>query len=340
MVSTIAESWRYRVPRLLASHILRVLPMTAHILRVLPIPKEQKFIIGGFIEKNLRSVASPRKVVQMVEGFKMDLDLSDSIELQMYYSRLYGPAVTSLFKHLLMPGDTVIDGGANIGYFSLLAAKYVGEHGRVYSFEPVPQTFETLNKNVHLNTFTNICTNRLALTQSAGELRLEIPTDTYTGNPLGRLATTALLGRGSQAVVSAVTLDEYANCSGITSIKLVKLDIEGGEVAAIAGMRQLLSKHRISYLICESCTIFLDQMGIPYSAMQEALSEYNYSCYLIKRPKRAWIGVEPVDLVAISLKDTLAGQLPPNRSLLPDGSAIDDYLFAAPGMAIPRDMTT
>ncbi len=332
MVSTIVESWRhrglrlgYRGLRLLAAHTLRVLPMTAHTLRVLPLPKAQKWYLGGIVADRLRSAMSPRKVVQMAEGFKMDLDLSESYERRMYYSRLYAPHLASLFKHLLMPGDTVIDGGANIGYFSLFAAKYVGEHGSVHSFEPVLQTFEALNKNIRLNSFTNIHTNRLALTRSAGELCFEIPTDTHTGNPLGRLATTAQLGRGPQVTVPAGTLDEYADRSGITSIKLVKLDIEGSEVAAIAGMRKMLSEHRISYLICELSTILLDEMGIPYSAMQEALSEHGYSCYLIKCGG-AWIGVEPVDLVATSLEDTLPIH--------------GDYLFVAPGMTIPRNMTT
>ncbi len=255
----------------------------------------------------------------------MDLDLSESYERRMYYSRLYAPHLASLFKHLLMSGDTVIDGGANIGYFSLLAAKYVGDHGNVHSFEPILQTFEVLNKNIRLNSLANIHANRLALTQSTGNLSFEIPKDTHTGEPLGWLATTALLGRGPQVTVPAGTLDEYADRLGITSIKLVKLDIEGSEVAAIAGMRQLLSKHRISYLVCELSKILLDKMGIPYSAMQEALSEYGYSCYLIKCDT-AWIGAEPVNLVATSLEDILPIH--------------GDYLFVAPGMTLPRNMTT
>ena len=261
----------------------------------------------------------------MAEGFKMELDLSESYELRMYYSRLYAPHLASVFKHLLKPGDTVIDGGANIGYFSLLAANYVGEHGCVHSFEPIPETFATLNKNIGLNGFTNIHTNRLALMQSKGELCFEIPIDTHTSNLLGRLATVALLGRGPQVTVPATTLDEYGEHLGINTIKLVKLDVEGSETAAIAGMRRMLFEHRIAYLICELSTILLDRMGISDTTMQEALSEHGYSCYLIKCDG-AWIGMEPVDLVAISLKDPLPVH--------------GDYLFAAPGMIIPSTIIT
>ena len=332
MVSAIAESWRhsclrlgYKGIKLFASHVLKILPMTARTLRMLPIPKAQKWYLGGVVADRLKSATSLRKVVLMAEGFKMDLDLSESYEQRMYYSRLYAPHLASLFKHLLVPGDTVIDGGANIGYFSLLTAKYVGKQGCVHAFEPIPQTFEALNKNVYLNGFTNIRTNRLALTQNTGELCFELPTDAHTGNPLGRLATVALLGRGPRMIVPADTLDEYINRSGITSIKLVKLDVEGSEVDAITGMRQMLSEHRISYLICELSTVLLDEMGIPYSTMQEALSEYSYSCYLIKCTSE-WIGLESVDLVALREKTTIPIH--------------GDYLFAAPGMAIPRNMTT
>jgi FkbM family methyltransferase len=325
MVSIVEESWQHRSFRLLTTNTIKVLPVTAHTLKVMPIPKARKWAIGGVVADGLRSATNSHKVVQMAEGFKMELDLSESYERRMYYSRLYAPVLASLFKYLLMPGDTVIDGGANIGYFSLLAATCIGEYGSVHSFEPVLQTFEALNKNVRLNTFINIHTNRLALTQSAGELCFEIPKDTYTGNPLGRLATTALLGRGPQVTVPAGTLDEYAGRSGITSVKLVKLDVEGSEVAAIAGMRLMLSEHRISYLICELSTILLDERGISYAAMQEALIEHGYSCFLIKSAGK-WIGGEPVNLVATSLEE-----IRPMHG---------DYLFVAPGMTIPRDMTT
>jgi FkbM family methyltransferase len=295
-------------------------PLITHTLKALPAPGAQKWVVSGMVADRMESRTSPRKVVQMTNGFKMYLDLSESYERRMYYSGLYAPYLARLFKRLLTPGDTVVDGGANIGYFSLLAAKWIREHGTVHAFEPIPQTFENLKKNILLNGFSNIQANCQALARNAGELQFGMPADTQTGKPLGRLATVGLLDCESQLTVSACTLDEYAALSGITSIKLAKLDVEGSEVEAIAGMRQLLSEHRISYLICELSTILLDKLGIPYSAMYEALHEHGYSCYHIN----GYIGFarsEHLNLVATSFEDKPAEH--------------GDYLFVAPRMPIP-----
>jgi FkbM family methyltransferase len=300
-------------------------PLMTHTIRTLPIPKGQKWALSGKIADRLESASSPRKIVRMAEGFKMSLDLSESYERRMYYSGLYATYLTRLFKRLVEPGDTVIDGGANIGYFSLLAAKRLGKHGTVHAFEPIPHTFEVLNENIRLNGFSNIHAKQRALTRNAGELRFEIPTDVYSGKSLGRLATTALLGSGSQLTVPACTLDEYAALSDINSIKLVKLDVEGSEVEAIAGMQHLLSYHRISYLICELATTLLDKMGISYSAMQAALKEHGYRCYYIN----CYIGytrMEHLHLVAIPFED---------KPVEPGDYLYGDYLFVAPGMPIP-----
>src|SRR5205085_915567 len=109
MVPTVTESWQRRSFRLLATRSVKVLPMTARALKVLPIPKARKWALGGVVADGLGFALNSRKVVQMAEGFKMELDLGESYERRMYFSRLYAPVLTSLFKHLLVPGDTVID---------------------------------------------------------------------------------------------------------------------------------------------------------------------------------------------------------------------------------------
>lgn len=315
MVSLAAETrWR-RSLRHIAAHTLRILPM----------PKGQKWALAGIAAELLEPGSSMEKVVRMTRGFKMLVDLGESYERRIYYSGLYGAHLTRLFKQLLEPGDTMIDGGANIGYFSLLAAKCVGEHGHVHSFEPIPRTFEDLNRNIHLNSFFNIRANNRALWRSAVELCIEIPTDTITGNAVGRLATIAPLDRGQKVTVPATTLDEYAAVTGITTVKLVKLDIEGSEVAAIAGMHQLLSEHRVSYLICELNTTLLDKLGIPHSAMRVALQNYGYSCYYINCYK-GFARTEHLALVDTSLGET------------PD--LYGDYLFVAPGMPVKNRLSS
>ncbi len=205
------------------------------------------------------------------QGFKMNLFLGDREQRQIYFSGQYEHRTADVFKMALRPGDVVIDGGANIGYYSLLSATWVGKTGSVHSFEPIAETFQALYANVRLNDYTNLHLNQMALSDHAGELQFEVPLDEQTHQQLGWAATQILQGRGPVVRVPAMTLDDYAASHGIAHIRLVKLDLEGGELEAIKGMRHLLSTHAIDYLITESNTALLEQRHMSGQEVTEEL---------------------------------------------------------------------
>src|SRR5256885_8821899 len=78
----------------------------------------------------------------IVHGFPFLLDPLDSLELSIF--RSYEPFETSLLAAEIRPGMTIVDVGANIGYYTLLFSKLAGDNGRVYAFEPEPQNFALL----------------------------------------------------------------------------------------------------------------------------------------------------------------------------------------------------
>ena len=91
---------------------------------------------------------------------------------------IWEPYETSLLLRLLQPGDVFVDVGANIGYFSVLAASLVGEQGAVFSFEPDPNNYRLLCANMALNAFDgNSVTVEAALSDLAGEGRLFLSED-------------------------------------------------------------------------------------------------------------------------------------------------------------------
>ena len=106
----------------------------------------------------------------MRDGFALRLDLGDPLQRAMAAQRRYESDVTWVYPYLLRPGDRVVDGGAHIGYLTLLASRCVGPSGEVHAFEPVPRTFAALGENVRLNRATNVRTNRVALAARAGEI--------------------------------------------------------------------------------------------------------------------------------------------------------------------------
>ncbi len=81
---------------------------------------------------------------------------------------------TNLFKSMLTPGMKVIDVGANVGYYTLIAARAVGPTGRVFAFEPDPGNYELLLRNIELNGYRNIVASQCAVTGEASQIRLYI----------------------------------------------------------------------------------------------------------------------------------------------------------------------
>ena len=137
----------------------------------------------------------------------------------------------------LREGDVVWDLGANIGWFSLLAARAVGPTGRVIAFEPSPANAAAIKANAARNklSITVVCA---AVSDSSGWASFD-DSESLTG----RILTSG----GS--VVPTVTLDEWA--AGSPAPRLVKIDIEGGEVAALAGASELLM-HARPIILCET----------------------------------------------------------------------------------------
>jgi FkbM family methyltransferase len=261
----------------------------------------------------------PKMVVgKTTAGFSMRLNLQDTFQRIMYFAGTYEPGATRLFTHILRAGDTVVDGGANIGYFTLLAAKLVGNDGAVHSFEPIPDTYSALQANVALNQFSCVHANCEALSDQSGTLEFEVPVDTSTGRPLGWAATQVLMGRGPKVTVRARTLDDYAGEEGISRVKLVKLDLEGGELAAVAGMQRLLSDGRVDYLITEVNSFLLDPLGIPHDALRAILASFGYRCFQIR--EGAFGRPQLVD---------------PTKQRRPDKDA--EYLFVSKDASVPTN---
>src|SRR4051794_29288953 len=91
-----------------------------------------------------------RKVRAQIFGYEMALDLSDEIQRNIYLGT-FEPHETALLIKYLEPGMTILDVGANVGYFTALAASRVGDNGKVYSLEPSPYVFSQLEKMIQKN---------------------------------------------------------------------------------------------------------------------------------------------------------------------------------------------
>jgi FkbM family methyltransferase len=153
---------------------------------------------------------------------------------------------TELFIKLVGRGSTVIDVGANVGFFTLLAAKLVGKKGYVLSFEPEPTSFSLLAQSVKRNGFGNVEMFEKCVSNVDGQQTLHLSVTRNKG--LHSIARD--LGGDSISVQSA-RLDTVVNAHGIGSIDLLKIDAEGAEPEVLEGAERLLSRSSVRNIIME-----------------------------------------------------------------------------------------
>jgi FkbM family methyltransferase len=145
------------------------------------------------------------------------------------------------FIHRITDGMTVVDAGAHFGFYSLLASKLVGPRGKVYSFEPTPNTFKVL----HANQRPNQKIFQLALSSSKGEVQFE---NNPTAHSEANKVTDVTAKNVATITVQTDTLDNACLGNGIKP-DLVKMDVEGHEAEALQGATQMLSNHKPSLVL-------------------------------------------------------------------------------------------
>ena len=129
-------------------------------------------------------------------------------------------------------GDTIIDVGGHIGFFTIAAARRCGEKGRIYTFEPNPDTFKRLIKNIKANNLSQVETNNIAISKKEGVLNLKVG-DSTEGSTIMSKGKLKEYERNISVVSN--TLDNIVLEKKIKKIDLLKIDAEGAEVLILKG---------------------------------------------------------------------------------------------------------
>lgn len=145
------------------------------------------------------------------------------------------------------PGDTCVDVGANIGYFTAVLSRLAGVTGRVFAFEPVPETFGVLSVNAKIasQTGASVQPARAAVSAEAGELRI-VRQGQSTAH---QVSPTEDVGG---EIVPAISLDtELPKLIGESAVAFLKIDVEGHELSVLQGMRNLIAQGIIRRMVLE-----------------------------------------------------------------------------------------
>ena len=190
----------------------------------------------------------------VVVGMPVVLDLRDrSVTRALYLFREYEPLETEILVRNLRPGMNFVDIGANIGYYTVLAAKAVGETGTVIAFEPSSGNTEILRKNVALNDLRNVEIEESAVSDRNGELALYLCSINAGDHRIydGKDDDFYNAGRVRKRVIAkAVALDSYFSKINM-GVNMIKMDVQGAEYLALRGMTRTIVDNRDLLLMFE-----------------------------------------------------------------------------------------
>lgn len=282
-------------------------PMKYGLLRVLRLLTATDFpIIQRY--KLIKLVPQQGQVDGYIGPYLFTFNFADRIQRYIYMG-MWERDETIILRHLLRPGDMFIDVGANIGFYSLIAASLVTPTGKVHAFEPVPSTAASLQRAIHVNNIEHIVLQQQAVGAQSGELTLYV--DSHASLEASELVSAFASERGAEPMtVEQVSLDDYVERQNLFPVRLIKLDIEGYELQALQGMTRLLDREDAPLILCEVSPHCLSLQGIDSRAVTRYLADRGYSMYAItqsywQRILRPFVATPPLPLVPVDPDNVL-----------------------------------
>ncbi len=234
-------------------------------------------LVDRFLNDHLRTRPLDTKA-RLRSGDLVTVTTSDVIQRYQYIFGEWEPNLSAFLRDRLRPGDTFIDVGAHRGAFSLLASHAVGPTGRVVAIEPTPQFHDDLTTAATANHRTNIRPVRAAATDHTGTLAL------YLEDPANLGHTTATRPRHFHSTfdVPAAPLAELLDQTELATARVIKIDVEGAEAAAVRGLRPALPHLREDVeLVVEVTPKLLAKQGKSAVGIIDALSEHGFHPYTL-----------------------------------------------------------
>jgi len=180
--------------------------------------------------------------VKIVNGRRMFVDLRSAVGRGIFATRAFDPAVFEPLRSALKPGGTFLDIGANVGYYSMLALDLVGESGAIHAFEVDDRPLQCLHKTKLRQGLSNLYVHEVAVGAQEGIGVLTLMPD--CGHNMVRAT-------GTGPAVQLTDLDTWRKKHLVHNIQAIKIDIEGGELAAVQGAQELI-QHERPVIVCEA----------------------------------------------------------------------------------------
>lgn len=199
-------------------------------------------------------------------------DLTKWIQRHIYFYGEYEPEACRFWSKRARSSRVILDVGANVGVYSLLAAA-ANPDAAIYAFEPTLEVFDTLRRNVAANGFTNIFLHQKGVARTTGEAFLH-----HCGGIDGaNEGMNYVSDEPSDAEkILTTSLDDFCGQNGIERIDLMKIDVEGGEFDVLRGAESLLRQQKIAYIFFELVEWAANRGGHSTGGITELLRGFGY----------------------------------------------------------------
>ncbi|MFA6129495.1 MAG: FkbM family methyltransferase [Candidatus Omnitrophota bacterium] len=214
------------------------------------------------------------KIYGLCNGYWMEFDLGEQIQRQVYCGR-YETVQSGWAKEVLNVGGTFLDVGANVGYYTTLAASLVGKQGKVLAFEPSPFAYRKLASIIKGNGISQIEAFQCAAGDKEEMLDLYLSNQTQIHSPSLVPSDAAF----TPVKVQVCRLDAHSSLRSMRSIDLMKLDVEGFEPNVIRGMSDHLGKGYVKYLLCEFNSGWLEPNKSSCSQLLQLIQDLGFVVY-------------------------------------------------------------
>ena len=223
-------------------------------------------------------------ITRLGKQLKVRIYPKDTLGASIFIYGFFEKSECLFVKRFLQQGMTFFDVGTNFGQYTLLAADRVGKTGQVHSFEPSNRLFDELKYNVATNGLESICSlNRVAISDTIGTAQLskyEEGAEVFGSLGTHQRKEACVIGTET---VETITLDSYVKNNCIQHIDFMKMDIEGAELLALQGARELLSRPDAPAIVIELSDV--NCAGFSYQAIEiwDYLEQLGYTMYEVIR---------------------------------------------------------
>lgn len=206
-----------------------------------------------------------------------DFEVDQQIKKKAMEERaLYEESTSRFFTEVIQPGDTVIDVGANVGWFTLLSAVATGPTGRVLSFEAAPANVRKLRANIELNGYKNVEVIPQPVSDVIKDTTFYINPEGSGGCALWDMCSEKEV-KGEPLAIKTVTLDSL----NLSKVKLIKVDTEGHDQRVLVGATKLLTTVRPEFVIAEMHEPGLNYFGDTQTSIRDFMRNFGYSTFML-----------------------------------------------------------